>query len=178
MKKAGLTLATILAGCSLQNAPEARHVQPVQTVSAQPAAFSQQPENYALINCDYTLTMEAWGYSIECNQYSTKIRLDHYEWAPESVVYDGECNERLFFEMNDGREKWIDYGCDGNMDAYIHWTRMQREGYDIFAVDEMDVPGQEWKNGFDYLKQAIGAEKADAAWRFRYHVQLRNNGGN
>lgn len=182
MKKAGLTLAAILTGCSLQNAPEARHVEPVQTATAQPAAFSHQPENYALIHCDYTLTMDMWGYSIECNDDSMKIRLDHYEWAPDSVVYDGDCNERLFYEMSyedfHGKAKWIDYGCDDNMDAYIQWTLVQREGYEIFAPDTIESPAQEWKNGFDFLKTAIGAEKADAAWRFRYHVQTRQEGGN
>lgn len=178
MKKAGLTLAALLAGCSLQNAPEVRHTAPTQPSAAQPAAFSPQPENYALIRCDYTLTMDMWGYSIECKDDFTKIHLDHYEWAPESVVYDGECDERLFLETAYGKAKYIDYGCNG-INAFIGWTLMQREGYDIFAPDTINSPATESNDSwFKFLKEAIGAGQADAAWRFRHRVQPRQEGGN
>ncbi|MFA5887475.1 MAG: hypothetical protein WC852_02085 [Candidatus Nanoarchaeia archaeon] len=178
MKKAGLTLAIILAGCSLSNAPETRHVES-QPAAAQQAVFSNQSENYALIHCDYTLTMDTWGYTIECSDDFMKIKLDHSEWAPGSVVYDGKCNERLFYESEYGKQEWIDYDCDSNVNAVIEWIPVQREGYDIFVPNIIDPSTTgDYNGGLDFLKTAIGAEKADAAWRFRYHVQNRNNGGN
>ncbi|MEK6864770.1 MAG: hypothetical protein AABX27_05730 [Nanoarchaeota archaeon] len=171
MKKAGLTLAIILAGCSLQNAPEARHAQPS---AAQPTVFSPQSEHYALIHCDYKLTMDTWGYTIECSDDFMKIKLDHSEWAPESVSYDGKCNERLFYESEYGNQEWIDYDCDNNVNAVIEWLPMQREGYEIYApnITYSSAAGEN-NIGFDFLKTAIGAEKADAAWRFRFHVPDR-----
>ena len=62
------------------------------------------------------------------------------------------------------------------MNAVIEWLPMQREGYEIYApnITYSSAAGEN-NIGFDFLKTAIGAEKADAAWRFRFHVPDRGN---
>ena len=174
MKKAALTLAAVLAGCSVQvNAPAVMHI------TAQPTINIQQPENYGFLDCDYELKMETWGYQLECRTGLARVTLDHYEWAPESNIYDGNCTERLFVEgrpVNGGEEqkaKWIDYGCNG-VDAYMHWTVIQMPAYSYDRLDEMNSPAPDNEDSFEMIKTVIlGADEADARWRFRFHVPER-----
>lgn len=176
MMKRALALAAILAGCSLQSAPETARVQPAQAYTAQPAAFSHQPGQYNRLHCErFEAKMEVWGYRITCDNDFGKVTLDHSEWAPESVVYDGSCNERLFYESAEERIKWIDYGCDSGLDAYLHWTYVQMENYGIYVPDAVETDNISALD-FGFVKSAIGADRVDAVWRFRYHVPQRNGG--
>ncbi|MDD4878488.1 MAG: hypothetical protein PHO02_05635 [Candidatus Nanoarchaeia archaeon] len=167
MKKAALTMAAILAGCSLQNAPEARHVQPVQAVSAQPAAFSHNPDyNAPLCNNLPEVRIDRIFYTIECSDY----QFSHTEGL-------SGCNERLLYETEGDRKRFADYGCDGTIDLYWHFELRNNGRYEYYALVEQSKPATEEQTA-EYNKKLdeIGQPDVDARWRFIYHIQPR--GGN
>ncbi|MFH1066171.1 MAG: hypothetical protein V1734_06705 [Nanoarchaeota archaeon] len=157
MKKAGLILAALLAGCSMQNAP----VQTAQPSAAQHVWNPPAHEyNAPLCNDCPRVSMDKIFYTIECSDYS----FSHTEGM------DG-CTERLLFETEQDRKRIVDYGCDGTIDRYWHWNLVDNGSYTYYRLVEESSPAtEEQADEYNQKLEEIGQPQVDAKWRFRYHV--------
>lgn len=173
MKRA-IALAAMVIGCGQQIPTE--HAAPF---SPPMIRTEQSHRRITPFTCAYETKMDTWGYILECRTSLATITLDHSEQAPESAAYDGQCNERLYFEgrhapgLEKQKEKWIDYGCNG-VDAHMRWTVVEGPSHTYDRLDEMESPAPDAHVSFDAIKGWIlNAEQADSKWRFRYNAQPR-----
>ncbi|MDI6737689.1 MAG: hypothetical protein QME12_04205 [Nanoarchaeota archaeon] len=166
-----MILTAVVMGCSMPAALPAPCHQPA--VWNPPAITSREPgNNNSFLSCE--TRMDTWGYILACDDGLVNITLDHSEWAPGSAAYDGKCNERMYYKTEAEKAKWIDYRCDEILDAFMDWAIVQTPPYIYDRLDVMSSPAQDYKPLFNMFKALIRADKADSAWRFRYHVPPRD----
>lgn len=197
MRQAIVGLAALLAGCAAAGpsigvetpenagivqahvrqqdaAEETLNVRDMQTVMGITFCGNSEP----------VVTMDEHGYTLECGQY-TFVHYQHPDIfdADGKLALEAACEETLFmrtelrlFYMPELKTtiRWIDSGCDGEMDFYGAWQQFGNEpAYSIdefqsAAMDECRSTEEQMKGAYRNLLEKLNVRQVQQAWEALY----------